>query len=102
MNGHKLQVVDKIPYLGSTLSILVHIDDEVNAITTKANLEFARLRANIWERNGIRLDPKLKVYKTVVLSYIHLGPGQYTKVMYAKRHNHFHLKLSEFFLNIFF
>ena len=28
---------------------------------------FGRLRANVWERNGIKLDTKLKVYKVVVL-----------------------------------
>ena len=31
VKGHRLQVVDKFPYLGSTLSRVVHIDDKVNA-----------------------------------------------------------------------
>ena len=31
VNGQRLQVVDKFTYLGSTLSRVVHIDDEVNA-----------------------------------------------------------------------
>ena len=38
MNGQKLQVVDKFTYLGSTLSIAVHIDDEVTARTAKASV----------------------------------------------------------------
>ena len=70
VNGQKLQVVDKFTYLGSTLSRAVHIDDEVTARTAKASVAFSRLRTNVWERNGIRLDTstKLKVYKAVVLS----------------------------------
>ena len=67
MNGQKLQVVNKFTYLGSTLSRAVHIDDEVSARTVKASVAFGRLRTSVWERNGIRLDTKLKVYKAAVL-----------------------------------
>ena len=67
MNGQKLKVVDKFTYLGSTLSRAVHIDDEITARIAKASVAFGRLRANVWERNGIKLDTKLKVYKAVVL-----------------------------------
>ena len=83
VNGQKLQVVDKFTYLGSTLSRAVHIDDEDTARTAKASVAFGRLRKNVWERNGIRLDTKLKVYKAVVLppSYMHVRPGQYTNAM---------------------
>ena len=31
VKGQRLQVVDKFTYLGSTLSRVLHIDDEVNA-----------------------------------------------------------------------
>ena len=65
MKGQRLQVVDKFTYLGSTLSRVVHIDDEVNARIAKASAAFGRLR--VWDRSGIRLDTKLKVYKAVVL-----------------------------------
>ena len=68
VNGQKLKVVDKFTYLGSTLSRAVHIDDEVTARIAKASVAFGRLRANVCERNGIKLDTKLKVYKAVVLS----------------------------------
>ena len=67
LNGQKLQVVDKFIYLGSTLSRAVHIDNEVTARTAKASVAFDRLRTNFWERNEIRIDTKLKVYKAVVL-----------------------------------
>ena len=44
MKGQRLQVVDKFTYLGSTLSRVVHIDDEVNARIAKASAAFVRLR----------------------------------------------------------
>ena len=51
----------------STPSRAVDIDDEVTARTAKASVAFGRLPTNLCERNGIRLDTKLKVYKDVVL-----------------------------------
>ena len=63
--GQKLQAVDKFTYLGSTLLRVVHTDDEVNSMIAKA--AFGRLRVTVWDRSGIRLDTKLKVYKAVVL-----------------------------------
>ena len=67
VKGQKLQVVDKFIYLESTLSRAVHIDDEVTARTAKASVTFGRLGISVWERNGISLDTKLKVFKAVVL-----------------------------------
>ena len=54
VKGQRLQVVDKFTYLGSTLSRVVHIDDEVNARIAKASAAFGRLRGSIWDRSGIR------------------------------------------------
>ena len=92
MNGQKLQVVDKFPYLESILSIAVHIDDEVTARTAKASIAFGIFRTNIWERNGIRLDTKLKVYKAAVLPTL-LYACETWKVYqrHAKKLNHFNL-----------
>ena len=63
VKGQRLQVVDKFTYLGSTLSRFVRIDDEVNARIAKVSAAFGRLRGSIWDRSGIRLDTKLKVYR---------------------------------------
>ena len=60
-------LVDKFTYIGSTLSRVVHIDDEVNARIAKATVAFGQLRGSAWDRRGIRLVAKLKVYKAVVL-----------------------------------
>ena len=56
VKSQRLQVVDKFTYLGSTLSGVVHIDDEINARIVKASAAFVRLRGSIWDRSGIRLD----------------------------------------------
>ena len=56
MKGQRLQEVDKFTYLGSTLSRVMHIDDEVNARIAKASAAFGRLRDSVWDRSGIGLD----------------------------------------------
>ena len=92
VNGQKLQVVDKFTYLGSTLSRVVHIDDEVTARIAKASVAFGRLRGNVWDRSGIRLDTKLKVYQAVVLPTLLYACETWTVYKrHAKRLNHFHL-----------
>ena len=91
LKGQRLQVVDKFTYLGSTLSRVVHIDDEVNARIAKASAAFGRLRGSVWDRSGIRLDTKLKVYKAVVLPALLYACETWTVYQrHAKRLNHFH------------
>ena len=63
----RLQVADKFTYLGSTLSRVVRIDDEVNARIAKSSAAFGRLRGSVWDRSGIRLNTKMKVYKAVCM-----------------------------------
>ena len=78
--------------LSSTLSRAVHIDDEITARIAKASVAFGRLRANVWERNGIKIDTKLKVYKAVVLPTLLYACETWTVYQrHAKRLNHFHL-----------
>ena len=92
VNGQKLKLVDKFTYLRSTLSRAVHVDDEVTgriakarvvtARIAKARVAFEKLRGNVWERNGIKLDTKLKVYEAVVLpTLLYACETQNTNVM---------------------
>ena len=91
MKGQRLQVVDKFTYLGSTFSRVVHIDDEVNARIAKASAAFGRLRGSVWNRSGIRLDTKLKVYKAVVLPTLLYACETWTVYQrHAKRLKHLH------------
>ena len=89
--GQRLQVVDKFTYLGSTLSRVVHIDDEVNDRIAKASAAFGRLCGSVWDRSGIKLDTKLKVYKAVVLPTLLYACETWTVYQrHTKRLNHFH------------
>ena len=98
VKGQRLQVVDKFTYLGSTLSRVVHIDDEVNARIAKVSAAFGRLRGSIWDRNGIRLDTKLKVYRSVVLPTLLYACETWTVYQpHAKRLDHFHTSCQENF-----
>ena len=91
MKGQRLQVVDRFTYLGSTLSRVVHIDDEVNARIAKTSAAFGQLRGSVWDQSGIRLDTKLKVYKAVVLPTLLYACETWTVYQWhAKRLNHFH------------
>ena len=86
-----MQVREEFTYLGSTLSRVVHIDDEVNARIAKASAAFGRLCGSVWDRSGIRLDTKLKVYKAVVLPTLLYACETWTAYQWhAKRLNHFH------------
>ena len=53
-------------YLGSTHSRPVHIDDDVTARIATASVVFGRLRENVWERTGIKLNIKSVVLPTLV------------------------------------
>ncbi|BHF80969.1 hypothetical protein SprV_0702409800 [Sparganum proliferum] len=71
-----------LPNLGSTLSRSI----------SKASQVFSRLQSTIWNRHGLQLSTKLKMYKAVILPtllYIAETWTVYTKQ--ARRLNHFHL-----------
>ncbi|BHF69947.1 hypothetical protein SprV_0301299400 [Sparganum proliferum] len=91
VNGTQLQVVN-FPYLGSTLSRSTKIDDEVANRISKASQDFGRRQSTVWNRHGLQLCTKLKMYKTVILPTLLYGAETstvYTKQ--ARRLNHFHL-----------
>ena len=101
VKGQRLQVVDKFIYLESTLLIIVHIDDEVNAVIAKASAAFGRLHGSVWDRSGISLDTKLKVYKAVVLPTLLYACETWTVYQrHAKKLNHIHTSCLRKFLKI--
>nr|VZI41399.1 unnamed protein product [Spirometra erinaceieuropaei] len=92
VNGTQLQVVENFPYLGSTLSRNTKIDEEVANRISKASQAFGRLQNTVWNRHGLQLSTKLKMYKAVILPTLLYGAETWT--VYAKqarRLNHFHL-----------
>ena len=92
VKGNKLKVVSKFTYLGSTLSTAVNIDDEVNSRIAKASSAFGRLKNNVWERRGISLSTKLKVYRAVIITTLLYGSESWTVYSrHARQLNHFHM-----------
>ncbi|XP_076036017.1 uncharacterized protein LOC143021977 [Oratosquilla oratoria] len=68
--GQRLTVTDKFTYLGSILSRSINIDEEETFRIAKASTAFGRLKQNVCERRGLRLDTKLKVYRAAILLYL--------------------------------
>jgi hypothetical protein len=92
VNGQRLQAVDQFTYLGSTLSRSVTIDAEINCRIAKASAAFGRLRIKVWDRRGISLPTKLKVYRAVILPTLLYACETWTVYRsHARRLNHFHL-----------
>nr|VZI24243.1 unnamed protein product [Spirometra erinaceieuropaei] len=78
VNGTQLQVVENFPYLGSTLSRNTKIDDEVANRISKASQAFGRLQSTVWNRHGLQLSTKLKMYKAVILPTLLYGAETWT------------------------
>ena len=92
VNKEKLPAADNFTYLGSTLSRSANIDAEVNNRIAKASAAFGRLRCKVWERDGITLDTKLKVYRAIVMPSLLYGCETWTVYQrHARTLNRFHL-----------
>nr|VZI42377.1 unnamed protein product [Spirometra erinaceieuropaei] len=92
VNGNQLQVLENFPYLGSTLSHNAMIDDELANRISKASQAFGRLRSTVWNRHGLQLSTKLKMYKAVILPTLLYGAQTWTVyTRQARRLNHFHI-----------
>nr|VZH91277.1 unnamed protein product [Spirometra erinaceieuropaei] len=92
VNGTQLQVVENFPYLVSTLSRNTKIDDEIAHRISKASQTFGRLKSTVWNRHGLQLSTKLKMYKAVILPTLLYGAETWTVYSkQARRLNHFHL-----------
>ena len=92
VNNHELQVVENFTYLGSTLSQDVSLDAEINNRIAKASAAFGRLTKNVWERKGLKLSTKIKVYMAVVLTTLLYASETWTAYSrHIKKINHFHM-----------
>ena len=93
VNGQRLAVTDKFVYLGSTLSRSANIDEEVAYRVARASAAFGRLREKVWERRGLSLRTKVKVYRAVVLPSLLYACETWTVYSrHAKQLNAFHMR----------
>ena len=101
VNGQTLQAVESFAYHGSTLTRYVNIDLGVSTRISKASSAFGILREKVWERRGISLQTKLKVYKAVVLTTLLYGCETWTTYRRHERQvNHFHQRCLRNLLHI--
>ena len=83
--------MDKFTHLGSTLFRNVVIDDEVNARLAKASAAFGRLHKNVWNRRGITLETRIKVYQAIALTtLLYSCESCMVYQCHARKLNHFH------------
>jgi hypothetical protein len=93
VDGQKLAVADKFIYLGSTLSRTVSIDEEVTLRIARASAAFGRLHNSVWNRRGISLQTKIKVYRAVVLPSLLYACETWTVYSRHERQlNSFHMR----------
>ena len=101
VNGEKLAATEKFVYLGSTLSRSVNIDEEVAFRIARASAAFGRLKDNVWERRGLSLKTKLKVYNAIVLPSLLYACETWTVYSrHAKQLNAFHMRCLRTLLHI--
>ncbi|BHF84878.1 hypothetical protein SprV_1002803000 [Sparganum proliferum] len=62
VNGTQLHLVENFPHLDSTLTRCTNIEDEVARQIFKARKAFGRLKSTVWNRHGLHLSTKLKMY----------------------------------------
>ncbi|BHF60249.1 hypothetical protein SprV_0100321200 [Sparganum proliferum] len=78
VNGVQLQVVDNFTYMSGPLSNNTKIDDEVARRISKVRQALSCLRNTIWNRHGLYLNTRLKMYKAVILRTLLYGADTWT------------------------
>ena len=74
INGNPLHSVDHFKYLGSTISRDLTLDAELAAHTQCLRSSVTRL----WNRHGVRLSTKLRVYQAIILPCLLYSAEAYT------------------------
>nr|VZI01512.1 unnamed protein product [Spirometra erinaceieuropaei] len=78
VNGIELKTVDNFNYLCSPISHCIRIDDDPVHQISKPSQAFGRLQNPRWNRQGLQLNTKLKMYKVVVLTTLLYGEETWT------------------------
>nr|VZI19353.1 unnamed protein product [Spirometra erinaceieuropaei] len=93
VNGTQLQVMDNFTYPGSTPSSNTKINIEAARRIYKASQAFGRLQSTVWNRRGLHISDKLKMYKAVILPTLLYGSETWTlNKKQARRLHHFHFR----------
>ena len=78
VGGSVLKVVKSFKYLGSTVTDDNKADKEISNRIQNACASFGKLSTRLWNRSGIKLETKCKVYKAMVLPALVYSAETYT------------------------
>ncbi|VDL91004.1 unnamed protein product [Schistocephalus solidus] len=73
VNGVELKSVDTFTYLGSDLSRSTKVNDEIAHQMAKASQAFGCTQNVVWNRHGLHLSTKIKIYKAVIFPTLLYG-----------------------------
>ena len=71
--ANKLNSLLEFIYLGSIISSIGCIDDEIQRRMAKASASFGRLRQRLWNNHHVSMRVKGKIYRVIVLSTLLYG-----------------------------
>ena len=101
LKGEVLKVVDKFVYLGGTLHRTGSLDSEVSSRIQKAADSFGKLEKKVWSQHDIKLQTKIMVYRTFVLtSLLYTSETWTTYARHIKMLERFHQKCLRHILRI--
>ena len=93
ISDYTLEVVDDFTYLGSTISMNLSLDSEINRPIGKAAATMAKLTKRVWENRLLTENTKMRVYQACVLSTLLYGSEAWTAYQCQERClNTFHMR----------
>jgi len=92
VNSVQVPVAKMFCYLGSRVTCKNTLDDELTARLAKAGAAFGQLSRRLWKDREIRLDTKIQVYRTAILSSLLYGSETWTPYRrHIKKLDNFHM-----------
>ena len=78
INGENLEVVNQFQYLGSTATVTLSLNTEINKRIGKASSTLAKLSKRVWENKHLTVSTKVNAYQACVISTLLYGSKSWT------------------------
>ena len=85
IDHHTLDVVEEFTHLGSTISMNLCLDTEINKRIGKASATVAKLTQRVWKNSLLTQKAKVRVYQACILSTLLYGSETWTTYMRQER-----------------